>query len=734
MSELTLMNRLTKAIGSAVAGFRHGGEPTLWGWWQPRTRIDYGREVGDKLDASVVMGPVQWVQRALPEARLIVKARSAKGEDSELDNHPMLALIQRPNEAYGDIMLYWGLVLSLLTDGNAYWMIARNRAGRPAELWYVPHWMLEPKWPVGGAVFIDHYLYTPGGGAAQIKVDPADVIHFRHGINPRNMRKGLSPIDSALREIFMDMESSSFVAALLRNMGVPSVVISPEGSVIASPADVEATKAWFQESFGGDNRGLPLVMGGPTKVTPYGFNPQQMNMSEARDVAEERICALIGIPAAVVGFGAGLQSTKVGATMEEMRKLAWHNGVQPLWRIITDELQRSLLPLFGNDASAAKGRLTVDVDFSQVPALQEDEDKETERWGKKLASGAILVSEYRQGIGLDVDATHDIYLRPINLIEVPKGVLRQAQDDRGEEAPPAEPEPKKRGQKPPRQAQGDRDEKHESGSEHDHPRASAEAYKRGAVYAQMLERQARGLTASFEAPLAKLFADMGAAAAEPAGELLVADALTHKARRGAKADDLLVETILDRLGIPRWAGELKRLYEAHYLEVAKAAAEAAERAGLGASLPDEVARAVVAAGGRRTGLVDIQGQTRAAMFEALAEGRAAGEGADALAARIGQYVEGGPWQSAETRARVIARTETKYAQNVSTIERGKAAGVERFVVFDGRLGPNRSKPDHIARDGSIVTAAEAARMAAAEHPNGTLSFAPHFGADDLGEG
>lgn len=709
MNELTFMGRLTKAIGSAVGTFRHGGTPSLWGAKLPRTRIDYRREVGDGIDASVVMGPVQWVQRALPEARLTVKARNAKGEETELDNHPMLALIQSPNEAYGDIMLLWGLVLSLLTDGNAYWMIARGRTGRPAELWYVPHWMMEPKWPTGGSVFIDHYLYSPGGGAAPIKVDPADVIHFRHGIDPRNTRKGLSPIGSALREIFMDMESSSFVAALLRNMGVPSVVISPKGSVIANPQDVEATKAWFQESFSGDNRGRPLVMGGPTDVTPYGFNPQQMNMSEARDVAEERICALIGIPAAVVGFGAGLQSTKVGATMEEMRKLAWHNGVLPLWRIITDELQRSLLPLFGTGQGAGK-RVIVGVDISQVPALQEDEDKETERWGKKLASGGITVAEYRRGIGEEADATHDIYLRGINLIEVPKAGRREA------EAPPAEPEPEKR-----------RGAKHEDGpAGHDHPRASAEAYKRGSAYALMLERQARGLTASFEAPLAKLFADMGAAAAEPAGELLVADALLPKSRRGTKADELLVETILDRLGIPRWAGDLKRLYEAHYLEVAKAAAEAAERAGLGASLPDEVARAVVAAGGRRTGLVDIKGQTRTAMFEALAEGRAEGEGADALAARIGRYVEGGPWQSAETRARVIARTETKYAQNVSTIERGKAAGVERFVVFDGRLGPNRSKPDHIARDGSIVTAAEAARMAAAEHPNGTLSFAPHF--------
>jgi hypothetical protein len=58
---------------------------------------------------------------------------------------------------------------------------------------------------------------------------------------------------------------------------------------MASNDDVAATKAWFQQQFGGDNRGQTLVMGAPTDVQPYGFNPQQMNMSEGRDVAEERL-------------------------------------------------------------------------------------------------------------------------------------------------------------------------------------------------------------------------------------------------------------------------------------------------------------------------------------------------------------------------------------------------------------------------------------------------------------
>jgi len=683
-----MIGRFVKAVRATLDNFRHGGTATFFGGLFRRTRFDYRKEVGDYLDSSVVMAPVQWVQRALPEGELKVQRKNKGGDIDDLPDHLMLALIQNPNPYYGDIVLWWGYVLSMILDGNAYWMIVRNSMGRPVQLWYVPHWMLEPKWPTDGNEFISHYLYTPGGGAGQMEIDPADVIHFRHGINPRNPRKGLSPIEPALREIFSDLEISNFVAALLRNMGVPGMVISPKGGTMPTPADVDATKAYVQSQFSGDGRGRALVLGAPTEVSQFGFNPSQMSVNDGRDVAEERVCALIGIPAAVVGFGAGLQQTKVGATMEAMSKQAWENGVIPLGKLAADELKRSLLPQFGSAAG-----LNVIFDVSKVPAMQEDQDKKVERWTKVLDSGAITVYQYRQELGMDADDSHRFYLRKISVIEVPEN---------GERPTPAA-EPKDRGAKA--------------------RAASQDAYKRGAAYLLILQRQETGLQEAFKKPLVAFFDRLGRGAVEASAELIEAE--LGKAR-GAKSDDLIVETILDRLGIPKWASELRAIYEAQYLEIAKATGDAAGLAGLGTSLPDQVAQSIVAAGGRRAGLVDLDRQTRAALFEALAEGRAAGEGAAQLATRILPTIAAGPSIDPETRALRIARTEAKYAQNISTIERGRAAGVSSFIVFDGRLGPGRSLLSHIARDGSIVGIQQAAVMADAEHPNGTLSFAPNF--------
>ncbi|WP_225205375.1 phage portal protein [Novosphingobium huizhouense] len=690
------MNWLTKAL----TAMRHPSRPPLFGGLLKRTRFDYRREVGDGLDSSVVTAPAMWIARALPEAVLEVTVPDREGNAQPVPSHKMLDLIQAPNPFYGDIALWMATVMMFAITGNAYWAIVRNGAGVPVELWFVPNWMIEPKYPANGSAYISHYEYDPGDGQGKEQIPFEDVVHFRHGIDPRNPRMGLSPMDGVIREIFIDLESSNFVASLLRNMGVPGVVISPKTGAIASGDDVEATKQWFKQQFGGDNRGGTLVMGAPTDVQAYGFNPQQMNMSEGRDVAEERVCACLGIPAAVVGFGAGLQATKVGATMEELRKLAWNNGVLPMARMFADELQRSLLGQFGSDRGEK-----VAWDTSAVLALQEDEDKKVERWGKMLASGAITVFDYRLAIGLAADESHRFYLRPISSIEVPEGNGRELAVRQAALSPAAQ-------------------KSAEAGEE---KAASDSAYQRGYAWALLQQQKAAGLQAAFEKRLTAFFGRLGTAAEAAAKVPLERDPdLAMRTGKALGEDDVLIQAILDDLGIERWQGELRQMYEAQYLAVATAENDVAERAGLGASLPDVVARSVIAAGGRRAGLVDLEEQTKDAMFNALAEGRAAGEGAVQLAGRIAGLVEDGPSENPLQRSRRIARTETKYAQNISTIERARAAGIETLIVYDGLLGPGRSLLTHIARNGSVVSIEKALVMADEEHPNGTLSFAPNF--------
>ncbi|MEO0589103.1 MAG: phage portal protein [Pseudomonadota bacterium] len=741
-------NFLTKALAaglgqimSAVRAMRHPGQVIQFDRMLRRTRFDYQKEIGDGLDASVLLAPVFWMQRALPEATLALRETMPDGSIEDLDEHEMLALIQKPNTFYGDIALWGATVLSFILDGNAYWIKVRNAMGKPVELWWVPWWMIEPKAGLDGSAFISHYEYTPGTGQGRMVLSPDDVVHFRHGINPRNLIKGLSPIQGVIREIFTDLESSNFIASLLRNMGVPGVVISPRGSSMPVSDDVESTKAWFGQAFGGDNRGGPLVMGADTRVESFGFNPEQMNLRHGSDRAEERVCASIGIPAAVVGFGAGLQQTKVGATMEELRKLAWHNGVLPLGRQLVDELQRGLLPDFQRGQESRR-KLKLYWNTEEVPALQEDEAKKSARKLKEYQAGAITLFEYRKETGRDADDSHRFYVRPFTQMTVPEGQAMEAgviegganviQDgdpplDEEEEddvkalpAPAARKDAKKPGRIAFEQKHGD------DFLPADARPATEDEVVRGSGLIIRLERAEKGLRGAFEGRITPVFQGWGDEAARAAETVLRANGEKSGQLIETKAPDAeLVQKVIDLLNLEAWDQQLSANYQQQYLQVATDVAEAIGESGYGTNLPDPVMREILADGGTRTGLIDLDDQTRAAIFDALAEGRAEGEGVTALANRIANQVEGGPWGNATTRARVIARTETKHAQNVSTIRAGTANGFSKFLVFDGRLGPGRSEPSHIARNGWIVSSEAAMTMATNMRPNCTLSFAPH---------
>ncbi|MEM6907379.1 MAG: phage portal protein [Pseudomonadota bacterium] len=728
------MNPIVKAfvagaapVLNAVRRMRHGGQPLFLNGLLKRSRFDYRAAIGDGLDSSVVTAPIMWIHRALPEARLAMRETKSDGSIEELDNHEMLELIQNPNDFYSDIALWAGTLLSYLLAGNAYWIKVRNNANRVTALWWVPHWMMKPVAPTDGSEFISHYEYTPATGLGRMYLDPADVVHFRHGINPSDQRRGLSPLDGVIREIFIDLESSNFIASLLRNFGVPSVIISPKGGGMPVPEDVEATKTWFKQAFGGDNRGGPMVMGAPTDVSSFGFNPQQMNLSYGSDRAEERVCACLGIPAAVVGFGAGLQQTKVGATMGELRKLAWHNGVLPIGRQLVDELKRSLLPDFQRPRERTR-RIELYWNTDDVLALQEDENKQIERKLKELQGGAITLFDYLSETGRDADDSHKVYLRPLNQIVVPADELAQVVEGRrlpaavtsNTDDPPDDDGGTKTLPEP--------ETKHsEDWLPTDREAANEEQIERGDRFVTRLERAENGISEGFEQRLRPVFEGWGDEAGRIGQNVLEGNG--EKAGRliETKApDDQLVREIIDLLNFEAWEAQLSSRYQSEYLAIARDVAEAIEESGYGTMLPDARMREVIEAGGKRAGLVDLSEQTRAALFKALAEGRAEGEGVTALANRIANQVEGGPFKDASTRAKLIARIETKHAQNISTLENARANGFSRFIVYDGRLGPGRSEPSHIARNGWIVGYEDAMTMTVNMRPNCTLSFAPHF--------
>ncbi len=378
----------------------------------PRTAYPYGRDIRQGLDSNVIMSPVSWIMRTFTEAEAVVEARRLD-RWTEVEPHKLTALLKQPNQFYDGDALFKALVISYCLDGNGYILKRRNAIGEVLELWYAPHWMIEPKWPKDGSTFISHYEFRPGQGATQI-IETRDVVHLRFGLDPRNPRKGFSPLRPLLREIFTDEEASNFAASVLRNQGFPGVVISPKEGMSQTKEVAKALKTKFMQ-WTGDRRGEPFVATQPTDISTFGFNSQQIQLTGLRDVSEERVCAMLGLPAAVVGFGAGLQSVKVGATMRELVRLARVNVINPMANSFGKALTAQLL----TDFVAQTKRFRVVFDMSDVSVFAEDEIEREERIMERVDGGVMTVADAQDALGMTVDETQRIYLRDSNKVAVP---------------------------------------------------------------------------------------------------------------------------------------------------------------------------------------------------------------------------------------------------------------------------------------------------------------------------
>lgn len=406
-------------------------EEAMFGWSLPRSDYNYGGDIGTGLDSNVVMSPVSWIMRAFSEADPIVQGRQGD-RWRHIQEHPLEQRLRNPNNHYDGDTLWAATLLSDSLDGNAYWLKLRNAIGEVLEFWYAPHWMMEPKWPRDGSAYISHYQYTPDGGQP-VDLLPADVVHFRFGLDPRNTRKGLSRLRPLLREVFTDEEAANFSAAILRNMGVPGLIVSPkDANAVVTEKAAKEMKDKLKQHFAGDRRGDPFVATGPTDVKQFGFDPNQLMIGNLRDIAEERVCAALGLPPDVVGFGAGLQQTKVGATARENIRRARVNCINPTARRLGKQLTKQTM----GDYQSQVNRFRVRFDMSDVSVFQEDETEREKRILSRVQGGVLRVDQAQDMLGLDVDDTQDIYLRDSKLMAVRANedpMLAQSENGRGTE-------------------------------------------------------------------------------------------------------------------------------------------------------------------------------------------------------------------------------------------------------------------------------------------------------------
>ena len=338
----------------------------------PGARLDYEREAGDLWRNSVVAVALGWLADNFPQARPVV--RDADPDDDGADGdpvpgHPLIELLKRPNPHYTARALWQATLLSYKVDGNAYWAIVRGSGGygAPVELWYVPHWMIWPRWdPRDKTAFIGWYDYQVDG--TTYRLDPADVVHFKDGIDPYNTRLGLARLKNAERSVAGLNSGEGYTASILRNCGVVSVVWTPEAGNIDEADEPTVLKLVerFQAGGSGENAGRSFGTTLAMKATQLGMGPQELALDTILDRPEATVLAMLGLSAQALGMNAGRASSTF-SNVKEAKASAWEEGLIPVMGAFADVITHRLLPDFDTTPGRSFG-----FDTRKVPALKQD--------------------------------------------------------------------------------------------------------------------------------------------------------------------------------------------------------------------------------------------------------------------------------------------------------------------------------------------------------------------------
>lgn len=375
------------------------------------------------LSALVAAG-VTWLANTLPEPDLLVKKNfqrkrgGKKRDDDVIEKHPFYKLMDEPNPEDTGSDLWKSFAYSWIIKGNVYFIKIRNDQGAVIRLYYEPHFTIRARWvndkqgeyiPASRSrsvqsvkrddsptLRINYYEVSRDG--YRFRIEPADVVHFKDGIDPFNTRYGLSRIQTIMREIYGDSAVASYAADLLGGNGViPYVLAIDDKEGLIGEEDLLNIKAKMLEQTTGANAGKLLVVTSRATVQKTGLTPQELDLRQSRYMAQEVFSAVTGIPSIVLNFGSGMEHS-IYNNMSEADRRAVTSYLQPIWWHRDQVLTRHLLRDIDEDESHF-----IESDLSEVGALQEDENKLWERIGKAYQDGLLKRSESRQAINYEAD-------------------------------------------------------------------------------------------------------------------------------------------------------------------------------------------------------------------------------------------------------------------------------------------------------------------------------------------
>jgi HK97 family phage portal protein len=351
-----------------------GATPFLWTPKNYATLSEAGYE-----NVAAVYGCVSLIAKSAGAIEWYVMS----GENEVL-THPLLTLLQRPNEFASRARFIQDVVSYLLLSGNSYVLRVGGSANTAPRFIYT----LRPdrmRVKPDARNLVGAYIYDVGGQSRTFPVE--EILHLTE-FHPTDDFYGLSRLEVAAKSIDIANLSMEWNANLLhRDMRIPGA-IKVDGTLTDDQRKVlQSDLAKYQ---GAENAGkIPIFEGGTGGMEwqPMAITPKDMDWLNSEKYNLRRICSIFNVASELLGDS----ENKTYSNLKEARAALYMEAVLPMMDLLKDELNAWLSPLFG-------GNVTLEYDRDSIEAIQEDR---AQKYTYIQQADWLTINEKREATGYD---------------------------------------------------------------------------------------------------------------------------------------------------------------------------------------------------------------------------------------------------------------------------------------------------------------------------------------------
>ncbi len=320
----------------AIIALHTAGRPV----WTPRTYAALAR--AGFMKNAVVYRAVRMVAEATASIPWLLYEGAA-----ELDDHPLLQLLKKPNAHQSGADLLEALYGHLLVSGNAYaeavtvdGVVRELYALRPDRMSVVPD---ASGWPAA-------FEYAANGRTVRFNQEGdgrlPPILHVA-SFHPLDDYYGFPPLEAAQVSLDVHNAANAWNKALLDNAARPSgaLVYKGEGNSNLSEEQFERLREELQANFSGStNAGRPLLLEGGLSWQTMSLTPKDMDFMQLKNGAAREIALAFGVPPMLLG----IPGDNTYANYREANLAFWRQTVLPLVAKFAAAIGNWLGPAFGN--------------------------------------------------------------------------------------------------------------------------------------------------------------------------------------------------------------------------------------------------------------------------------------------------------------------------------------------------------------------------------------------------